>query len=610
MSLGNYGRFGAVLRDGGVLFRVWTEAENLELLLEGHPSSPFREFTKRQDSIREVFVAGAAAGARYAFRLNGDGPFPDPASRFQPDGVHGFSEVVDPSFDWTDAHFQPASLRDTVLYELHCGTFTPEGTFRAAEEKLSKLRQLGVTAIELMPVGDFPGRWNWGYDGVAIYSPARCYGRPEDLRALVNAAHREDLAVYLDVVYNHFGPDGAYQSLFHPHFLSAETMTPWGRGMNFDGPGSETSRQFFIENALHWISEYHVDGFRLDATHAIADRGARHFLAELTSAVRTKAVQLGREVRVIAEDSRNLVTLLQPESEGGYGLDAVWADDFHHQVRRAVAGDRAGYYADYEGSVSHIAKTINDGWFYEGQLSRVHGRPRGTPATGIDRSRFVTCIQNHDQIGNRAMGERLNHQIPLETYRAVTALLLLSPETPLLFMGQEWASSSPFQYFTDHGGELGQLVTKGRLTEFGQFPEFSDPGQRAGIPDPQAESTFLRSKLEWEELARTPHLHVWNWYRRLLSLRKEVMAADRAFAVGYFDDFLLLEWRGEPGILAVVSLKGGAVTNLKGNPEIVFTSEDPDFTVDSVLPVWDAAGKRLQFQRPGCVVLRVGRTSP
>jgi maltooligosyltrehalose trehalohydrolase len=507
-----------------VRFRVWSNAPELQLVVGGDVVSSIEG---GRDDVREIYVEGVRAGARYGYRIGGGGPFPDPASRFQPDGVHGLSEVIDPEFPWTDRGFNLAPWRDTIFYELHVGTFTPEGTFRAAAAKLPTLRDLGVNSIELMPVADFAGRWNWGYDGVSLYAPSRAYGRPEDFRALVDTAHGLGMAVYLDVVYNHLGPDGAYHRMFHPEYYSADRETPWGDAINFDGTGSRHVRDFFIGSALHWIAEYHVDGFRLDATHAIEDRGEPHFLAEFAQTVRHFARSLGRECRVVLEDSRNLIHLLQPAETGGNAADAVWADDFHHQVRRALAGDSDGYYMDYSGSPEDIARTMRHGWFFEGQHSKFLGRPRGTPAGATDRSRFVVCIQNHDQIGNRARGERLHHQVDPGAYRAACALLLLAPETPLLFMGQEWAASSPFLYFTDHHPELGRQVTEGRRREFASFPEFSSPEGRDAIPDPQDEAAFLRSKLVWEELMDPTHRQVWNSFQLLIQLRMRVLRERR-----------------------------------------------------------------------------------
>ncbi|MGC4049593.1 MAG: hypothetical protein QM757_08785 [Paludibaculum sp.] len=359
----------------------------------------------------------------------------------------------------------------------------------------------------------------------------------------MNRAHELGLAVYLDVVYNHFGPDGAYHRLFHPGFYSTSVKTPWGDGLNFDEEHSANTRAFFICNALHWLEEYHIDGFRLDATHAIQDTSEVHFLAEFASALHLRAAELQRTVNVIAEDARNLNTILRLPRQGGFGVDAVWADDLHHQVRRALAGDNAGYYADYDGQPASIARTLRNGWFYEGQHSVHHNAPRGTPSEGIDLNRFVICIQNHDQIGNRARGERLHHQIPDHSHRAASALLLLAPETPLLFMGQEWGATSPFQFFTDHNEQLGPLVSEGRRREFAHFPEFSGEEARASIPDPQAEETFLRSKLDWCEIEEPAHQAMLRWYTRVLALRRQIRGHALRCTVREQSGVILLEWR-------------------------------------------------------------------
>ncbi len=469
--------------------------------------------------VFEAFVPGVRAGARYRLRVDEAVPMPDPASRFQPEGVHGSSEVIDPRFDWTDAAWRGPDPRALRIYELHVGTFAPGGTYEAVAARLPHLVDLGVNILELMPLADFPGTRNWGYDPGALFAPARCYGRPEALRRLVDEAHRLGLAVLLDVVYNHLGPDGAYLPVFLPSFFSEEREGPWGRAVNLDGRGSRWVRWFILENARYWIREYHLDGLRLDATHTLEDSSPRHLLRELAVAVREEARAAGRRAVVIAEDDRNLDRLVRRETDGGFGLDAVWADDFHHQVRRATAGDTDGYYGDYSGTASDLAATARRGWFYTGQPSRHAGRPRGTDPSALALERFVYCIQNHDQVGNRALGERLNRHVSLPAYLAASMLLLVLPETPLLFMGQEWAASTPFLYFTDHGPELGRLVTEGRRREFGSFAAFADPAARHAIPDPQAGSTFEASRLRWEETGREPHAGVLRFYRAMFGLR-------------------------------------------------------------------------------------------
>ena len=391
------------------------------------------------------------------------------------------------------------------------------GTFAAAEARLGYLADLGVTAIELMPVAECAGYRNWGYDGVDLFAPSHHYGTPDDFRRLVNAAHLHGLAVILDVVYNHLGPEGAYLSRIQPAVF-LDRITPADGGPRSIWTGSTVSRcvAFFVENALHWIHEYHVDGLRLDATHALVDDGSPHFLAELRARVHDQAT---RPALLIAEDERNLAVLVQPPPRG-FGLDAVWADDFHHQVRVALTGERDGYFGDFTGAAADLALTIRQGWFYTGQQSPRTGEPRGSDPSGLSLSQFVVCLQNHDQVGNRAFGDRLNHAIELDAYRAVSALLLFLPETPLLFMGQEWAASAPFLYFTDHEPALGRLVTEGRRQEFAAFPAFSDPLTRLQIPDPQDPSTFALSRLSWGERGGGAHAGIEHWYRTLLDLRR------------------------------------------------------------------------------------------
>ena len=609
---------GAWPEPGGVRFRVWAPVmSSVEVVFEPPGPAPIA-LEKFPDGTFGGLVEGVGAGARYRYRLDGDGLFPDPASRFQPDGVHGASEVIDPSgFAWGDAGWRGIPRADLVLYELHVGTFTPEGTFAGVRAKLPYLVEIGVTAIELMPVADFPGGRNWGYDGVDLFAPARCYGTPDDLRTLVNEAHRLGLAVFLDVVYNHLGPEGNYLPSFSPYYFSDRPENPWGRGLNFDGPKSSMVRQFYVENALHWVHEYHMDGLRLDATHAIHDDDPRHFVAELTARVHESAA--GRRVYVIAEDHRNLAFMIRPAGEGGWGLDGVWADDFHHKVRVALAGDNEGYYRDYTGSMPDLARTLNQGWHFTGQFSSYLQEHRGTDPTGISPRRFVFCLQNHDQIGNRALGERLHHQIDLAAYRAACVLLLCGPATPLLFMGQEWGSTSPFLYFTDHPEELGKLVTEGRRNEFRHFSAFNDPEARDLIPDPQDEETFTASRVEWAESGREPHASTLRLYQRLLALRRSEPAirCERfaAFALG--ENTLLLRQDAEagPSLLAVIQMNDSAETDLAGvsglngldlsRCQVVFTTEDPPFASDRQPPEIDlaATGPRIRFVRPSAVLL-------
>ncbi|NJK82143.1 MAG: malto-oligosyltrehalose trehalohydrolase [Chloroflexaceae bacterium] len=514
---------GALPDAHGTRFRVW--AANAQqtvavLLYEGTNVVATHQLSPEGNGYFSAYIAGIRPGTRYMYRIDEHDPRPDPASRAQPDSVHGPSSVVDlAAFHWTDQHWHGLPLEDLIIYELHVGTFTPAGTFGAIMARLDYLRGLGVTAIELMPVADFPGDRNWGYDGVNLFAPARTYGGAVALQRLVNAAHERGMAVLLDVVYNHLGPDGNYLRQFSESYFTSRHHTPWGEALNVDGDDSRPVRDYFIANACSWAHEYHIDGLRLDATHAIIDDSPKHLLQEMTEHLHA-TLPNERHFVLIAENEHNDPRIIRRISENGYGLDGQWADDFHHQVRVALTGQREGYFADYDGSAADLAATIQQGWFYTGQYAPSMDKPRGKPADDVPLPRFVYCIQNHDQIGNRAFGERLSHDLNPAAYRAASVLLLCCPETPLLFMGQEWAASTPFLFFTDHNPELGRLVTEGRRAEFAYFEAFAG----AQVPDPQAHATFARSKLRWQEVSQPFHNGVLNMYRQLITLRKQVPA--------------------------------------------------------------------------------------
>jgi maltooligosyltrehalose trehalohydrolase len=505
-------RSGATITPDGVRFDVWaSNASYVDVELIRGAETTWHPMETTGDGRFSTTLDHAVAGDRYRFRLNGEESYPDPYSRFQPDGVHGPSEVIDPStFAWSDDGWSGLSADELVIYELHVGTMTPDGTFAALEERLPYLRDLGVNAIEVMPVAQTPGRRNWGYDGVDLFAPNHVYGRPDDLRHLVDIAHAHGLGVILDVVYNHLGPEGAYLSAYSANYFTERHHTPWGAGLNWDGEGSRWVRQLAIDNACHWIAEYHIDGLRLDATHAIVDDSDVHILQELTQKARVVAGE--RSIVVFAEDERHDITRARRAQRGGEGLDGIWADDFHHELRVLLTNAHETYYALYDGTTEDIALTLRKGFELIDE-----GHPR--PDASDPASAFVFCIQNHDQVGNRPFGDRLHHEISLDRYRVASALLLAAPETPLLFMGQEFAASSPFLYFTDHPEELGKLVTEGRRKEFAGFKAFDDARMRETIPDPQAESTFLASKLDWTE----PETHVGTLtlYRELLQQRRE-----------------------------------------------------------------------------------------
>src|SRR3984957_17433255 len=507
---------GAEPQGKGVSFRTWTtEKRKVSLVVFGDNESVVREIPMERETTGyySAIDPASAPGTLYKYRLD-DNLVPDIASRFQPRGVHGPSQVVDGrSFHWTDAGWKPPALHDLVIYELHVGTFTEEGTFKAIAARFDHLKGLGINTIELMPVADFAGDRNWGYDCVSIYAPSRAYGKPDDLRTLVNAAHRSGLAVILDVVYNHLGPDGNYMGVYSSHYFNEAHHTPWGAAFNFDGPDALPVRKHFAENPLYWVKEFHMDGFRLDATHAIPDDSPKHLIQEIAEEIQV----LGG--LVICEDPINERKLILPREKGGYGCDAVWADDFHHVVRVRMTNENEGYMGYFKGTMEELLKTVREGWLFTGELQR-DGIPRGTTGADIEPEHFVHCISNHDQVGNRAFGERLNQLISPAAYRAASALLIAGPYTPMFFMGQEWSSSSPFLYFTDHHDELGKGVTEGRRKEFSEFSEFKDPSKRALIPDPQAVTTFTKSKLNWTELEQPAHREVLRLYSDFVRFRQ------------------------------------------------------------------------------------------
>lgn len=452
-------------------------------------------------------IDGVGHGARYTFVLDGR-ELPDPYARFLPDGVHAPAMIVEPRYEWRFGTGVSRPLSEHVIYELHVGTFTEEGTYAAAERRLGYLAELGVTAIELMPIAAFAGGRGWGYDGVAHYAPFAPYGTPDELRRFVDEAHGRGLAVLLDVVYNHLGPSGNYLAAYSPAYFTREHTTPWGVAPRF---AYAPMRRYAVENAVYWLEEFRFDGLRLDATHAVYDRSRPHVLRELADRVRALAP---RKV-IIAEDDRN-----DPQRMERLGFDAVWADDFHHQLHATLTGERDGYYAAYEPGAAGIARAIERGWLYEGRVYPPTGRRRGRPATGIPAEALVYCLQNHDQIGNRAFGERLSSLVSIDAYCAASALLLFLPMTPLLFMGQEWAASTPFLFFTDHEPGLGARVRAGRLAELASFEAFSDPARQGAIADPQARETFEWSRLRWDERHGDPHRRVLALYRDLLALRR------------------------------------------------------------------------------------------
>lgn len=462
-----------------------------------------------------VDAADAGPGDDYGFLIDDDGhPYPDPRSLWQPNGVHGLSRIYDrDAFRWTDAKFQAPPLPSAIIYELHIGAFTPQGTLDAAIEKLEYLRALGITHIELMPVASFAGNHGWGYDGVALYAVHEPYGGPDALKRFVNAAHEQGLAVLLDVVYNHFGPVGNYTGKFGP-YIAGEHRTPWGGAVNLDNQGASEVRRFFCDNALLWLRDFHIDGLRIDAVHAFVDRSAIHFLEELAVKVGQLQAALARPFVLIAESDLNDPRFVTPRPAGGLGMDAQWSDDFHHALFTVLTGAREGYYQDF-GALEQLAKALEHTFVYDGIYSAHRKRVHGRPAYHLSQHRFLGYIQNHDQVGNRAAGDRIGHIAGMERAKIAAAIVLLAPFIPLIFQGEEWGCSSPFQYFADHEGEMARLVSDGRKKEFAAFGW--DPNS---IPDPESRDTFLRSKLNWDEADQPQHAELLAWYRDLIRLRR------------------------------------------------------------------------------------------
>jgi maltooligosyltrehalose trehalohydrolase len=607
---------GANIVEHGVHYRIWSPARKmLDVVVQNSGGAVARTVPMKPagGGYFEATDPLGKAGDLYKISLDGEQPSPPPGSRFQPEGVHGPGEVIDPrTYEWQDQEWRLPAFRDLVIYELHIGTFTEGGTFLSAIEKLPALRDLGVNAIEIMPLADFPGNHGWGYDGVQLFAPARMYGRPDDFRRLVDAAHAIGIGVILDVVYNHFGPDGNYLSHFSPYYFEHEDVTPWGDAINFGRANCEPVREFYKANILYWMEEFHIDGFRLDATHAICDASEPHILTELAEIVHSRGGW------IIAEDERNDAKLLNPALEGGHGMDGVWADDFHHIIETALT-DASRYKEDFKGTTEELVDVLQHGWTYRGQVSNHTGKPRGTECSDLAPEGFVFCISNHDQVGNRAFGERLHHLSTPAAYRAASALLLLAPYTPLLFMGQEWAASSPFYYFTDHNEELGRLVEEGRQREcrFAAFANGTEPGD---IPSPQALATFTKSKLNWQEAETGAHAGVLALYKALLQIRMEHSCFRPANRQGIAFEKLntnVLAMRiteGDEHWLLLCDLKGGSSIDLDAAP---FTAPAEGKTWQRVLSTNEkrfggnasenADAGLIDFAEPGAVLFQINQ---
>ncbi len=561
--------------DGSLLWRLWAPYhERVQLVIWPDGQEVRIEMTPQEPGFHVHRQADVADGLRYAYRLPDQRILPDPASRSQPEGVHAPSAVFSPGpFRWTDQDWTGVPPDELVLYELHVGTFTPEGTLEAIIPRLPQLRELGVTAIELMPLAQFPGERNWGYDGVYPFAVQNSYGGPQALQRLVESAHRQQMAVFLDVVYNHLGPEGNYCGAYGPYFTD-RYHTPWGQAVNMDGADCEPVRQFVIDNACMWVRDFHVDGLRLDAVHAIFDFGARHVLAELQAAVQVEARRQGRRVQVIAETNQNDVRLIDPPHDGGYGLDGVWNDDFHHSIRALLAGEREGYYRDF-GQPQQLVKTFNDVFVYDGCYSPFRRRNHGNRVRDRDRSAFVVCVHNHDQIGNRARGDRPITRLPRSACRLACGLLMLSPCVPLLFMGEEYGEERPFPFFCSFGdAELIQAVREGRREEFAAL-EF-EWGEE--ILDPQDPATFAAARLSWEWSGDSPAAEMRRLYTDLLRARRTWPAlrdrqATRARLTGPED--------ADPPPLLVIERGGNrtclAWANLTSRPQPCFLKEQDGY---------------------------------
>jgi maltooligosyltrehalose trehalohydrolase len=574
-----------------VIFSVWApNARTLDLIVG---EQRFALVPLAGGYWQGEFAADTRLGYRYS--IDGAAPVPDPRSRWQPDGVHGASHVVDaewlagvarPKGSRAHREFRALPMTQAVIYELHIGTFTPQGTYAAAQGKLAYLVELGVTHLELMPLATFPGSRGWGYDGVDLFAPLPAYGTPSELAGFVRACHAAGLAVLLDVVYNHLGPDGNYLAQYGPYFTE-RYKTGWGAAINYDGPQSDEVRRFVIDNALMWLRDYGFDGLRLDAVHAIFSFEAVHVLEELSIAVKALGTEMERAFVLIAESDLNDPRLIHGASRGGFGLDAHWADDFHHAVHRYFTGETDGYYVDFHG-LADIATALRDGYVYQGKYSVHRGRRHGRPPVGVAPHQLVVSAQNHDQIGNRAQGERLSMMLGLPQLKAIAALTVLAPFVPLLFQGEEWGAATPFLYFTDHEDpELGRLVAEGRSREFSAFR------WQGAVPNPQEADTFARSKLNWAELSEARHAELLRWYQAIIRLRRDKVVmppesqAESAKAVAAFDDEAGWLTFVHNGVLAVFNLaeRSQSVPRPNGDWRLVLRSDSDEVqTSDTMAP--------------------------
>src|SRR5438132_408752 len=598
--------FGAeYLNDGKVRFRRWApKAQGVDLCLA---SQEPLALSKLEDGWFEL-VSYAAADSRYQYQINGQTKVPDPASRFQPSDVHGPSQIIDAAaFEWQDEKWRGRPWEEAVIYELHVGAFTPEGTFAAAEQRLDYLADLGITAVELMPIADFAGVRNWGYDGVLPFAPDNCYGHPDDLKRLIQAAHRKGLMVFLDVVYNHFGPEGNYLRTYAPQFFTDRHQTPWGEAINFDGPDSSVVRDFFVHNALYWLTEYHFDGLRLDAVHAMVDDSTPDILTELASRVRT-VIEPQRHVHLVLENDNNTARYLRPNPAGKAELyNAQWNDDIHHALHVALTGEKDGYYADHaDCPVQRLGRCLAEGFDYQGQVSSFRqGARRGEASRGLPPTAFVSFLQHHDQLGNRGFGDNSLRVAHCRAVKAAMTIVLLSPSPPWLFMGEEFGAETPFPFFCDFGPDLAKAVTEGRRNEFSRFARFRDPAARSQIPDPNAESTFQAAKLDWSSATEPQHRSWMGFYRKLLETRKreivplaaEILAGQTTFEP-WGQRGLLVNWlvNSRSGLTLIANLGNEELPEApRPIGKLVFASDE------SVTPAlesgWVPAWSAAWFQR-------------
>lgn len=592
--------FGAQLIVRGVRFRLWAPFSQA-VALKIYDLDLVVNMNKLPRGWYEIEIEEAQAGMRYRFVLEDGHEVPDPASRFQPEDVEGPSEIIDPrAFNWSDIGWRGRPWEEHVIYELHIGTFTQEGTYRAAAEKLDHLVALGITAIELMPIADFPGRWNWGYDGVHLFSPDANYGRPEDLKALVDAAHAKGISVFLDVVYNHFGPKGNYLQVYTP-LMTDEHHTPWGPAVNYDAKGSGVVRDFVFSNARYWLNEFHLDGLRFDAVHEIRDYGPRHMLQDLAEQIRASTD--GRHIHLIAENSDNQAGWLKRRDDGAPWLyDAQWSDDIHHSLHALITGEKFWYYADFAGRTDLVGRALAEGMSWQGEFLQHQQRVKGEPSAFLPATAFVGYAQNHDQIGNRPFGERLPELVPSNLARLWAAIYLLSPHVPMMFMGEEWGTRQPFMFFSDVGEDLAPSIRDGRKQEMETFPRRDGQGDP---PDPMAESTFLACKLDWQEMEQPQNTRFLSLYRRLIALRhKEIVPR----LVGMHGNSGRYEMLAPKALKVIWTLGDGSelalIANLSEEPVHGINVWGSDhlwlegFATGDTLEAWSAVFSLTERQRP------------